>query len=73
MTAVRLKRGEAAGVLALLASRRFGPLFWDELPAHPPRPRAAADRHPLCRIGNAACARRSNLGRNPREELLLHR
>ena len=28
MTAVRLKHGEPAGAGALLASRRFGPLFW---------------------------------------------
>ena len=28
MTAVRLKKDEAAGAGALLASRRFGPLFW---------------------------------------------
>ena len=28
MTAVRLKHGEPAGALALLSSRRFGPLFW---------------------------------------------
>jgi acyl-[acyl-carrier-protein]-phospholipid O-acyltransferase / long-chain-fatty-acid--[acyl-carrier-protein] ligase len=28
MMAVRLKHGEPAGALALLSSRRFGPLFW---------------------------------------------
>ena len=28
MTAVRLERDRSAGVLALLAARRFGPLFW---------------------------------------------
>ena len=28
MAGVLLKHGEPAGVLALLASRRFGPLFW---------------------------------------------
>jgi acyl-[acyl-carrier-protein]-phospholipid O-acyltransferase / long-chain-fatty-acid--[acyl-carrier-protein] ligase len=28
MTAFRLKQGEPAGAMALLASRRFGPLFW---------------------------------------------